>query len=60
MFVIGEGHGWSSFASDAGGQPEWTLTWVGNDLPADIPLRIDGTAWLEGGGPVVIDIEGIR
>lgn len=60
LFVIGEGHGWRSFAGDASGQPEWTLTWVGNDLPADIPLRIVGTAWLEGGGPVAIDIEGIR
>ena len=60
MFVIGEGHGWRSFAGDASGQPEWTLTWVGNDLPDDIPLRIVGTAWLEGGGPIVIDIEGIR
>lgn len=60
MFVIGEGHGWRSFAGDAGGAAEWTLTWVGNDLPTDIPLRIVGTAWLEGDGPVEIDIEGIR
>jgi hypothetical protein len=60
MFIIGEGHGWRSFAGDAGGEAEWTLTWVGNDLPTDIPLRIVGTAWLEGDGPVEIDIEGIR
>jgi hypothetical protein len=60
MFIIGEGHGWRSFASDSGGGAEWTLTWVGNDLPTDIPLRIVGTAWLEGDGSVEIDIEGIR
>jgi hypothetical protein len=60
MFIIGEGHGWRSFARDAGGGSDWTLTWVGNDLPTDIPLRIVGTAWLEGDGSVEIDIEGIR
>jgi hypothetical protein len=60
FFIIGEGHGWRSSVRESEGGPRWNLAWIGTDLPTEIPLKIVGTAWLEGTGPVVVDREGVQ
>lgn len=58
--IRGEGSGWRSSVREAEGGPRWTLTWIGNDLPDEIPLSVVGMQWLEGSEPLHISIDGLR
>lgn len=60
LWIAGEGRGWRSSVREAEGGPRWTLTWIGDDLPDEIPLSITGLAWLDGVDPVHVSIEGLR
>jgi len=58
--IVGVGSGWRSAVREAEGGPRWTLTWIGKDLPEDIPLEIAGVAWIEGSVPLHLSLEGLR
>jgi hypothetical protein len=60
MHISGDGPNWRSSVTGAPGGGSWSLAWVGGDLPSEIPLRVVGTAWIEGPGPVDVSLEGVR
>ena len=60
MHVNGDGPDWRSSVRTSQGGASWSLAWVGGELPDPIPLRVIGTAWLEGAGPVDVSIGGVR
>jgi hypothetical protein len=59
FFVSGDGPGWRSAVFEAEGRPRINLTWVGEDLPSDIPLFADGTVWIPLSGTFPVSLEGI-
>ena len=60
FFVRGDGPGWRSAFFEAEGRPRVNLTWVGGDLPADIPLLAVGTVLSGVDGDHVVSLDGIR
>lgn len=58
-FVAGEGPGWRSAVFEAEGRPRVTLTWVGGDLPDEIPLRLLGSIWVSVVGEFDVSLEGL-
>ena len=60
FFVRGDGPGWRSAFFEAEGRPRVNLTWVGGDLPVDIPLLAEGTVFSGLDGDHVVSLDGIR
>jgi hypothetical protein len=60
VFVAGDGAGWRSAVFEAEGRPRVNLTWAGGTLPADIPLVVSGTAWVNVGGPFAVSMDGVK
>jgi hypothetical protein len=60
FFVRGDGPGWRSAFFEAEGRPRVNLTWVGGDLPTDIPLLADGTVLRSLDGDHVVSLDGLR
>ena len=59
FFVSGEGPGWRSAFFEAEGRPRVNLTWVGGDLPSDIPLVASGTIFVPVEGDFVVPLDGL-
>ena len=59
FFVSGEGPGWRSAFFEAEGRPRVNLTWVGGDLPSDIPLVASGTIFVPVEGDFVVSLDGL-
>lgn len=60
FFVRGDGPGWRSAFFEAEGRPRVNLTWVGGDLPTDIPLLAEGTVLSGLDGDHVVSLDGVR
>ncbi|MCB1247156.1 MAG: hypothetical protein KDB69_07820 [Acidimicrobiia bacterium] len=60
IFLRGGGPSWESASTASQGSGAWAVVWDATDLPAELPVRVLGTAWLEGEGPVAVSIEGVR
>lgn len=60
IHILGDGPQWRSSVRGSQGAASWSLAWLGDDHPDDIPLRVVGTAWIAGEGPVEVSIEGVR
>jgi hypothetical protein len=60
FFVIGDGPGWRSAFFEAEGRPRVNLTWVGGDLPEDIPLFAQGAVLVPIEGEFSVSLEGLR
>lgn len=56
LMIEGYGGGWLSAVRAAEGGPRWNLRYDGNDLPAEIPLRVRGSAWVEIEQPTAITL----
>ena len=59
FFVSGEGPGWRSAFFEAEGRPRVNLTWVGGDLPSDIPLVASGTILVPLEGDFFVSLDGL-
>lgn len=59
FFVSGDGPGWRSAFFEAEGRPLVNLTWVGGELPSEIPLLATGTVLVPIEGDFVVSLEGL-
>lgn len=59
LFVAGDGPGWRSAFFEAEGRPRVNLTWVGGDLPSDIPLLATGSVMVPIDGEFVVTLDGL-
>ena len=60
FFVTGDGPGWRSAFFEAEGRRRVNLTWVGGELPEEIPLIATGTVWQQIEGAFTVTLEGIQ
>ncbi len=60
FFVAGDGPGWRSAFFEAEGRRRVNLTWVGGELPDEIPLLATGTVWKAIAGEFTVALEGIE
>jgi hypothetical protein len=59
LIVSGDGPGWRPAVLEAEGSPRLDLTWIGDDLPDEIPLLAEGTMWVPIVGPFPVNLEGL-
>ena len=59
FFVVGDGPGWRSSFFEAEGRPRVNLTWVGGELPTEIPLRAQGSIMVPITGDFDVSLEGL-
>jgi hypothetical protein len=59
LIVSGDGPGWRPAVLEAEGSPRLDLTWIGDDLPDEIPLLAEGTMWVPIVGHFPVNLEGL-
>lgn len=57
--IEGYGGGWLSAVRAAEGGPRWNLRYDGSDLPAEIPLVVRGSVWIEVEQPTPVELGAI-
>lgn len=57
--IEGYGGGWLSAVRAAEGGPRWNLRYDGSDLPAEIPLVVRGSVWIDIEQPTPVELGAI-